>query len=341
MTARKIVFALALAATTAGFFSGPAQAEPRKLRIADSFPGSHYLVRLLLQPWMAEVTKRTDGEITFEHFPSQQLGKAGDMLALTQMEVADIGYVAPAYVSDKMVASEVAMLPGAFDTSCQGTRAYLQVARNGVVGREDYTPNRIRLLLAIALPQYQILTTKAPVLDEPDVKGVKLRSTGGAQDLTLRTIGAIPVRMAAPETYEALSRGTLDGVLFPLDSVVAYDIAKLLKHSTANGRFGSFIVAYSIGDKAWAKLSPKVQQVMMQVADEVNASACVAVEQQDAEIRQKLQGAGIQFLAMPDALEKKFATRLEEVSTQWAKGLDARGKKGTEALAEFRAALQN
>lgn len=96
-----------------------AAAEPIKLRVADSFPKGHYLVRLVLEPWMAEVQKRTNNAVTFEHYPAQQLGKAADMLKLTQTGVADIGYVAPAYVSDKMPVSEVAMLPGVFEHSCQ------------------------------------------------------------------------------------------------------------------------------------------------------------------------------------------------------------------------------
>jgi hypothetical protein len=49
---------------------------------------------------------------TGSHYPAQQLGKATDMLKLTQTGVADIGYVAPAYASDKMPVSEVAILPG-------------------------------------------------------------------------------------------------------------------------------------------------------------------------------------------------------------------------------------
>ena len=55
-------------------------ADPVKLRVADSFPKGHYLVKLILEPWMEEVTKRTNGAVTFEHYPAQQLGKATDML---------------------------------------------------------------------------------------------------------------------------------------------------------------------------------------------------------------------------------------------------------------------
>lgn len=335
----KALLTALVAGTTLAALALPATAEPRKLRVADSFPAGHYLVKLIIQPWMAEVTKRTNGEVTFEYFPSQQLGKAADMLTLTQTEVADIGYVAPAYVSDKMVASEVAMLPGGFTTACQGTKAYLETARNGLVAAQDYGPNKIKLLLAVALPPYQILTAKTPVAAEPDLKGLKLRSTGGAQDLTLRSLGSIPVRMAAPETYESLSRGTLDGVLFPLDSVVSYNVEKLVKFSTEGENFGSFIVAYSVSDRAWNKLPAETRKIMLDVADETNRAACAAVDRQEAETKQKLQAAGVKFAPLPAEMKAKVATKLGDVAAQWAKGLDGRGKKGGEVLKEFQALL--
>lgn len=331
--------AACLAATALCALTTPSFAQS-KLRVADSFPAGHYLVKLIIQPWMAEVTKRTNGAVSFEYFPSQQLGKAADMLKLTQTGVAEIGYVAPAYVSDKMVASEVAMLPGGFKTSCEGTRAYLQTARNGLVAQQDYTPNKIKLLLAVALPPYQILTAKTAVASEQDLKGQKLRSTGGAQDLTLRSIGATPVRMAAPETYESLSRGTLDGVLFPLDSVISYNVEKLVKYSTEGENFGSFIVAYSISDQAWGKLNPETQKAMVDAAEEVNRSACAAVDQQEAETKQKLKDAGLTFAPLPAAMKASVASKLGEVGTEWAKGLDARGKKGSEVLKEFQGILK-
>ena len=112
-------------------------AEPIHLRVADSFPKGHYLVKLVLEPWMEEAKKRTNNAVAFDHYPAQQLGKASDMLKLTQTGVADIGYVAPGYTSDKMPVSEVAMLPGAFDHSCQGTLAYWKLARNGVIAQQD------------------------------------------------------------------------------------------------------------------------------------------------------------------------------------------------------------
>ncbi len=325
---------LALLAATPGF-----AADPIKLRVADSFPSGHYLTKVIIQPWMAEVTKRTNGRVTFEYFPSQQLGKATDMLTLTQTGVTNIGYVAPAYASEKMPLSEAAMLPGAFQTSCQGTMAYAKAARQGAIAAQDYSSNKIRLLTAVALPPYQILTVKAPVKGEADLKGLKLRSTGGAQDLTLRTVGAVPVRMAAPDTYESLARGTLDGVLFPLDSVVSYNVEKIVRYSTEGANFSSFIVAYSISDAAWNALPDDVKKVMTEVSEEITKSACASVDKQEADIKQKLKEAGVQFQPVSAEFKGKLDDMLKDVASQWAKGLDSRGRKGTVALGEFRNAV--
>lgn len=336
MTRRSVGLACLLACGLAG--SAWAQ-EARKLRVADSFPSGHYLSRLIIEPFMKEVTKRSNGAVTFEHFPSQQLGKAADMLTLTQTGVTAIGYVAPAYASEKMPLSEAAMLPGAFDTSCQGTLAYAKAAREGAIARGDYVENKIHLLMAVALPPYQVLTVKNPVKTEADLRGLKLRSTGGAQDLTLRTVGAVPVRMAAPDAYESLSRGTLDGVLFPLDSVLSYNVEKIVRYSTEGANFASFIVAYSIGDQAWNGLSPEARKIMTEVADEIVPAACAAVDKQEAETRGKLEAAGVQFVPLSEEFRGRLGEMLKDVGAKWAQGLDARGRKGSEALAEFRKAV--
>ena len=314
-------------------------ADPIRLRVADSFPKGHYMVKLLLDPWMEDVRKRTNDAVTFEYYPAQQLGKPADMLRLTQTGVADIGYVAPGYVSDKMPVSEVAALPGGAEHTCQSTLAYARLAKNGVIAEQDYVANGIRLLFAVSLPQYRILTVKAPVKEVADVAGLKLRATGGAQDLTVRAIGAVPVRMAAPDAYESLQRGTMDGLLFPLESVVAYGADKLVKYSTDGLGFASFIVAYSISENAWKKLSPEIQKAMTDAADELIPKACQQVQKADEEVKKSMEAQGIKFETLSPESKAKFMELMKGVNKAWADGLDGRGKKGSQALKEFEAAV--
>jgi TRAP-type C4-dicarboxylate transport system substrate-binding protein len=328
--------ALTLAATLA---TATVPASAVELKVADSFPVGHYLVRLMLKPWMDDVTKRTNGAVTFSYFPNQQLGKATDMLRLTQSGIIDIGYIAPSYVSDKMPLSEVAQLPGEFDTSCEGTLAYWKSARGGLLAKSEYAPNKIKLLMEVALPPYKIFTVKQKIETPKDIEGLKLRTTGGAQDLTLRAIGAVPVRMAAPDAYESLSRGTLDGLLFPVESVISYGTDKLVKHATDGVGFASFIVAFSISQTVWDGLTPEAKKAMDEASEAIEPAACAEVDQEEQGSRKHLEQSGVAFETLPPATVDELKAKLKTVGQTWASGLDSRGKPGTEVLKEFDAIL--
>ena len=317
--------------------STPSQA--LELKVADSFPAGHYLVRLMLKPWMDDVTKRTNGAVTFSYYPNQQIGKAADMLRLTQSGVIDIGYIAPSYASDKMPLSEVAQLPEAFHTSCEGTLAYWKSARQGILAKQEYAPNKIKLLMQVVLPPYQVFTTKQKVESINDLQGLKLRTTGGAQDLTLRALGAVPVRMSAPDAYESLSRGTLDGLLFPMESVSSYGLDKLVKRATEGVSFGSFIVAYSINQGAWDRLPADVKTAMEEASEAIEPKVCAEVDREQIGSREHLQQAGVPFEPIPDESRVKIREKLKGVGQEWAAGLDGRGKPASAALREFDALL--
>jgi TRAP-type C4-dicarboxylate transport system substrate-binding protein len=149
----------------------------------------------------------------------------------------------------------------------------------------------------------------------------------------------VPVRMAAPDAYESLSRGTMDGLLFPLESVVAYGADKLVKYSTDGLGFGSFIVSYSISDNVWKKLSPEVQKAMIDVAEEMLPVVCQQVQKSDDETKKSLEAAGIRFETLSADVTVKFKDAMKGVAKTWAEGLDARGKRGSDALREFDASV--
>ena len=160
------------------------------------------------------------------------------MLSLTLSGVADAGYIAPSSVSDKMPLSGVAELPGGYSTSCQGTRAMWTIGTADILATAEYKKLGIRILFLVVLPPYQILSTKGFRTVE-DLRGRKLRTAGEPQDLLIRNISAVPIRVAATEQYDSLSRGTIDGSVYPLPSIMPYDLQKLLPHSTIGENSGS------------------------------------------------------------------------------------------------------
>ncbi len=58
-------------------------------------------------------------------------------------------------------------------------------------------------------------TRKKPVHKLEDLKGMKIRATGNVARI-VEALGATPVAMPMPDTYDALSRGVVEGVVCPV-----------------------------------------------------------------------------------------------------------------------------
>lgn len=315
-----------------------AQEKKTVLRVADSFPVGHYIVEYGTKYWMENVTRLTGGAIEFQYYPAEQLGKLKDMLSLAQSGVADITYVAPYAVSDKLPLSGVAELPQNFSTACAGTLAYWKLAKEGILAKQEYVQNNIRVLFAIVLPPYGGFYKKN-ITSLKDLEGLKLRANGAPQELFLRRLKAVPVRIPTPEVYEALSRGTIDGVLFPATSIATYNLHTLAKSATIGENFGSVVVTYVISENLWKKLPENVQKAMTEVGETTTRRLCAMVDKDVDAAWEKLKQQGLSARTFTPAEHEIVVTQAGEVGVEWAQSLDKRGKPGTETLNAFREAL--
>ncbi len=328
------------AAAAAVLCAVPASAQT-KLKIADSFPVGHYLPKYFTTPMMERLKADPAAKgFEFEYYPAEQMGKAKDFLSLVQSGVIDIAYVAPGFVSDKMPLSVVPELPLAYTGSCMATNAYWNLAKpGGTLDKKEFAPNGVRLLFTIVLPPYQVITRK-PFASLKDVEGMKIRASGSAKELLLKKLKAVPVLMPTPEVYESLSRGTIDGVLFPFNSLPPYDIDKLSKTGTIGENFGSFVANWVISEKRFQSLPPKMQKDLTAMGEEFTKNACKQVEKDEAGDIEKIKTAGVKLTPLSPADHAELSRIAGEVATEWAQNLDRRGKSGTEVLNGFKAGLK-
>jgi TRAP-type C4-dicarboxylate transport system substrate-binding protein len=275
--------------------------------------------------------------VTFQHFPAEQLGKAKDMAQLTVAGVADIAYIVPSYSSDKYPLTAVAELPGIFQTECQGSLAFYKISHNGgILETKEFAPNQLRPLVTIALPAYQIqLANSRVVKTAKDLEGLKIRTTGGAMDLMMRAIKGVPVRMAAPEIYESLSRGTLDGAIFSYQSSVSYELGKLLKSGTEGLNFGTAIFTYSIGEAKFKTLPENVRKALIEAGEQTTREGCKRFEDGEKAAAEKIKSQGMKVIEFGPEDKKSFADAFKVVAEDWVKDLDKRGKPGTEVFKAF------
>ncbi|MBK8739132.1 MAG: TRAP transporter substrate-binding protein DctP [Betaproteobacteria bacterium] len=320
---------------------GEASAQDKKvtLRVANYFPVTHAHSQAA-RTWMEEVTRLTNGEVVFEFYPAEQLGKAKDLLSLTQTGVVDVGGFAPSYVPDKMPLTAVAELPGGFGTSCQGLNAYWELAKEGgILAREEFAPNNVRPLLTLVNPPFQLLM-KQRIVGTKSAENQKIRSLGGPQDILLKKLNAVPVRMAGPEVFESLSRGTLDGILFPLTSVISFDLHNLVKFATYDSNFGSGVNVYVISLEKWKSFSPAVQKAMLDAGQTAMRRSCEALDNDITASIAKLKAGGVTMVDLAPEERQKLASIADAVALDWAAGVEQRRKPATKVLQEFKAAVK-
>nr|WP_325249996.1 TRAP transporter substrate-binding protein DctP [Amylibacter sp.] len=320
--------------------AGTAFAQDITLRVADSLPVGHYIAENLLMPFLEDVKKTTGEGVGFEYFPAQQLGKAKDMLSLTQTGVTDIGYIGASYLADKLPLSSVAQLPGTFNSACEGTMAYWEIAKpGGVLDKAEYAPEGVRALMALALPPYQLFSAKE-LTGVESIKGQKIRTSGGSQALAMTKLGGVPVQMSAPEAREALSRGTVDAIVFPYGSIQPYDLAPHLKNATEGLNLGSFVASYMISQSKYDSLSPEAQQALTEAGERATQHACAVIDGMVDVDKQKIAEQGVQFVTLPEADVAEISALLDSVGSEWAADMDGRNKPGTEVMKAFMDALK-
>jgi TRAP-type C4-dicarboxylate transport system substrate-binding protein len=238
-----------------------------------------------------------------------------------------------------MPLSSVAELPGGFDKSCTGTHAYWKLATGeGIIAKREMQPNGVHLVFTALGPPYQILSTKK-IDGVASLAGQKLRSYGGHQDTALKELGAVPVRMAAPEMYEAVTRGTLDGVVIPYASVFSYKLQDVVKYATDGLNFGSVAFNYVMNEQKWKSLSPKLRAAFEKVGPTAIEYACQFLDKDATTAYDKLKAGGVVMARFSDADTTSVHEKLAVIPKLWSTALDKRGKPGTEVLKAFEAAL--
>jgi TRAP-type C4-dicarboxylate transport system substrate-binding protein len=330
----KNVFAMALGAGLG--MAASAQAEV-KLTFADWQVPAASTTQQAAKVFMDKATELSNGEITFEYFPAEQLGKGAEMLRLLQTGVADIAHVSPAYITDKFPLLTVSELPGMPLDSCALANAVYDMAQpGGLLYESEFKPNGVRLLLAGNLGPYSILTTEKPITTVADLAGMNIRTAGGPMEMTATELGANAIRMSGSETLPSLSRGTLDGLLWPIPLVEDWGLEGALTQMTPNLSTGSFVVTYSVSDSVWDGLTESQQAALTEAGKFATGQYCAFVNETWTSSRDKLETVhGIKVSAFSDEEIAKAQARFDVVNEKWVEGLKGRPISSQEVYDDF------
>lgn len=157
-----------------------------------------------------QLKERTGGKYSVEHYYSGALAKPAGQASAAAGGVLDsffnsLGYNPREFVLNRVF--EHVGITGSFDVQA---KAIMDLYENEPLIRQEWDKQNL-VLICPTLQTEMVLMTKKPVHKIEDIRGIKLR--GYAQSgKALQMLGAEILTIAAPERYDALSKGVVDGM---------------------------------------------------------------------------------------------------------------------------------
>ena len=310
-----------------------------EISISSWVPPSHFLNKDFLTGWAQEVEKATNGRVKFRFLPKMVASPIGHFDAVKD-GLADLAFISHSYTPARFPLTRFGVLPfGGNNAEAQSVAVWRTYEAYCAKANEHAG---VKLLTIYAHGPGIMYNTKRPINRLADLQGLKFRVGGGMAADVGQAIGATVLQKPAPESYELLSQGIIDGVFFPAESPVSFKLEKLLKYATEfPGGLYSDTHAVIMNEAKFNSLSKSDQQILMKLAgDHMAQLAGKAWDKYGALGYAAMKAAGIQVMQAPDALVAEVRERTKQFEADWIKEAAAKGVDGAKAMAAFHSELK-
>ncbi len=238
--------------------------------------------------------------------------------------VVDVGTNLLAYSPGRLPLSEVLQQPLGYKNGYQGSKlanAYYQKFKP-----KEFDDVHV-LFLHGAAPGF--IFTKNAAKSIADLKGLRIKANAENADI-VKNLGASPVTMPVTETYDALSRGVVDGCLFPLEALQGFKIGEVVKTVLEDYPMSYLTSMYAIMNKAkWNAISPADQKAIDKINDEYVEKAGKLWVELDNNATAFAKGKGVTFLKVSKEDEAATAQKMKPILDEYVKMAKSKGLPAT------------
>ena len=177
------------------------------------------------------------------------------------------------------------------------------------------------------------LHTKKPIRTVEEMKGLRIRCTGGGV-LGVKAVGGDPISMPMGDVYVAAKKGMIDALISPLETLEGWKHHEIFQYSTFVPHFYSEFFHINMNLAKWKTLPKDLQDAFDAVAEDAvkEAGQIWQYQQQHAMDFAKKGPEGHMFIRISKKEEAKLKKVLEPVSDQYIAKLNERGLPGKEIV---------
>jgi TRAP-type C4-dicarboxylate transport system substrate-binding protein len=216
-----------------------------------------------------EVTKRSNGRLTIEFYPSKQLFGIREVMGAITSGAVELGGVV-GVVSFPSINKNfnVASYPGLFNSYDQQRGFFLESQMGQQIWNDLTSKTNSKLIMYNPVGPVMTFSSKRELTGVDAMKGLKARRLLKSEEPMWDAFEANRVSLPTGEVYTALQTGMIDTINSPPGSIEAYSWWENLKF--AQKPYQYFADAYIMANQSWFESLPEDLQVLvMEVGHEI------------------------------------------------------------------------
>ena len=260
---RKTVFTFFALIVLLTFAVGSGYAATITLRYAQQNPDTGWSTVNCVAPWLQQLEAATNGKVKIQAFYGQTLAKGKDMWQAVKTGITDIGWCFHGYWPGLTPLSDVISLPALpFTSAEEGSAVMWQLYEKFPSIQKEYKD--VKVLLFYTSEPYTLITRNKPVKTLADLKGMKIRMTGGPPTDMMRALGGVPMLIPMPDNYISLQKGVIDGIGAPWEAINVWRFYEVVDYYT-QVPFPAVYFSIAMNKNTWNRLPRDVQANIMKV----------------------------------------------------------------------------
>jgi len=326
-----------LLATAALLGTGTASAQT--VFTASSWVGPAHTLSVAQKTWCEQLEKESAGRMKCDILPKPVSAPPGTFDAVRD-GLADISFTVDGYTPGRFVFTQLAEFPFLGDSALPTSVAYQRLYAKHFAPLGEH--RGVKVLGVFTHGPGVIFNSKQPVKTVEDANKLKFRIGGGNINELSKLMGFNTTLKPAPESFELLSTGVMDGTFFPDESIASFKLS-MIKHATTfpGGLYNTSFV-FMMNPAKYNALSPQDKAVVAKLSGETVARIFgEGWDKVDAASRELQKTQGVARVQADDSFIKAVTAKQTELEDKWAAAAAAKGLKDPKAvLAEFRAEIK-
>lgn len=181
-----------------------------------------------LEAWGKKVTEASNGRITFTFYHGGSLGSAAESVEMVENGQADMCWSSQGIYTGMFPVTEGVMLPlNGVTCARMGSAVLMDMLDECPELQQEY--EKFHVIQLSTCTYAPLSLTRGPLTTADDFKGLRVRVASKTVGLFMTALGASPMTVATPETYESLEKNVIDGCINDWHNLAAFKLTDLIK----------------------------------------------------------------------------------------------------------------